>query len=159
MEFIDTKSQIAILINCDSLRLLTRRRLGERYSQNAVLHRGFDGVGLQNAISAVPFRISNCRVFTCVPSGSCRVLENLPNRRSLILYPPSSRSVDSATSPETARQPLWTSMLTLSLERPGSSKVAVTRLLSASSCRFILQRESIPKPESRSVTAYLGLSK
>ena len=61
-----------------------------------------------------------------------------PYLRSRTTYKLSSWPEEIWLSPEMLMRSLWTSIWMLSLERPGSSNVAVTVLASAFSCRSIL---------------------
>src|SRR5215204_7345836 len=63
--------------------------------------------------------------------GSCRLLRNEPERRSLTRYPLRSSSLSSSSLPEMVRTPLWTVISTSSGLAPGSSALT-TR--SSSSC-------------------------
>lgn len=93
-----------------------------------------------------------------VPCGTGTARENLPLLRSLTTKPSSSFSVEILASPETTRRLFWRSIVTSSFFKPGSSKVAVMRLLSADSWTSILKSQSVHCSVSRKRTdpAYLG---
>ena len=114
--------------------------LGERYSQNAVLHISLNLIILQNATLARNILLKKVNQIqnTFTPCGSCNVLENFPNLRSRTAYPLSSCSAEILFSTDTTSRPFWISRWTSSFFEPGNSNVAVTRFFSLSSCRSIL---------------------